>query len=257
VVEVTLLGQNVNTYGRDLTVPGSSSRPRFAHLLREVNEVDGVRRIRFTSPHPHDFTPDVIDAMASSDAVCEHIHFPLQSGSDRVLKAMQRSYRRERYLDWLTRIREAIPGIAVSTDIIVGFPGETAEDFADTLEVVERARFDGAYTFQYSPRPGTRAASMDEQLPKEVVQERFERLVALQSAITAAANRAQVGRTFEVLVEGGGKRRGSTQARTRTNRIVHLRQELPPGTFVEARITDAGAHHLIGETVSTPATVAV
>ena len=257
VVEVTLLGQNVNTYGRDLTVPGSSRRPRFAQLLREVNEVDGLRRIRFTSPHPHDFTPDVIDAMASSDAVCEHIHFPLQSGSDRVLKAMQRSYRRERYLDWLTRIREAIPGIAVSTDIIVGFPGETAEDFADTLEVVERARFDGAYTFQYSPRPGTRAASMDEQLPKEIVQERFERLVALQGAITAAANRAQVGRTFEVLVEGGGKRRGSTQARTRTNRIVHLRQELPPGTFVEARITDAGVHHLIGETVSTPATVAV
>ena len=257
VVEVTLLGQNVNTYGRDLTVPGSSRRPRFAQLLREVNEVDGLRRIRFTSPHPHDFTPDVIDAMASSDAVCEHIHFPLQSGSDRVLKAMQRSYRRERYLDWLTRVREAIPGIAVSTDIIVGFPGETAEDFADTLEVVERARFDGAYMFQYSPRPGTRAASMDEQLPKEIVQERFERLVALQGAITAAANRAQVGRTFEVLVEGGGKRRGSTQARTRTNRIVHLRQELPPGTFVEARITDAGVHHLIGETVSTPATVAV
>ena len=257
VVEVTLLGQNVNTYGRDLTVPGSSRRPRFAQLLREVNEVDGLRRIRFTSPHPHDFTPDVIDAMASSEAVCEHIHFPLQSGSDRVLKAMQRSYRRERYLDWLTRIREAIPGIAVSTDIIVGFPGETAEDFADTLEVVERARFDGAYMFQYSPRPGTRAASMDEQLPKEIVQERFERLVALQGAITAAANRAQVGRTFEVLVEGGGKRRGSTQARTRTNRIVHLRQELPPGTFVEARITDAGVHHLIGETVSTPATVAV
>jgi tRNA-2-methylthio-N6-dimethylallyladenosine synthase len=257
VVEVTLLGQNVNTYGRDLTVPGSSRRPRFAQLLREVNEVDGLRRIRFTSPHPHDFTPDVIDAMASSEAVCEHIHFPLQSGSDRVLKAMQRSYRRERYLDWLTRVREAIPGIAVSTDIIVGFPGETAEDFADTLEVVERARFDGAYMFQYSPRPGTRAASMDEQLPKEIVQERFERLVALQGAITAAANRAQVGRTFEVLVEGGGKRRGSTQARTRTNRIVHLRQELPPGTFVEARITDAGVHHLIGETVSTPATVAV
>src|ERR687897_212391 len=193
VVEITLLGQNVNTYGRDVSVPGSSRRPLFADLLRQVNEVDGLRRIRFTSPHPHDFTPDVIDAMAESDKVCEHIHFPLQSGSDRVLKGMQRSYRRERYLGWLEAIREAIPEIAVSTDIIVGFPGETEEDFAGTLEVVERARFDSAYTFQYSPRPGTRAASMPDQVPKKVVQERFDRLLALQGEISLEKARAQVG----------------------------------------------------------------
>src|SRR5262245_52744276 len=149
VVEVTLLGQNVNTYGRDLTVPGSPRRPLFARLLREVDRIDGIQRVRFTSPHPHDFTPDVIEAMAECGSVCEHIHFPLQSGSDRVLHAMQRSYRRERYLDWLERIRGAIPEIAVSTDIIVGFPGETEDDFRSTLDVVERARFDSAYTFQY------------------------------------------------------------------------------------------------------------
>jgi tRNA-2-methylthio-N6-dimethylallyladenosine synthase len=246
VVEVTLLGQNVNTYGRDLTVPGSSRRPLFADLLRAVNEVEGIRRIRFTSPHPHDFTPDVIDAMASSANVCEHIHFPLQSGSDRVLHAMRRSYRRERYLGWLERIRAAIPEVAVSTDIIVGFPGETEEDFADTLDVVERARFDQAYTFQYSPRPGTRAALMDEQVPKGVVQERFERLVALQESIALERMQAQVGRTFEVLVEGPG-RKGGVQGRTRTNRLVHLDGEPEPGTFLDARIVSAHPHHLVGE----------
>jgi tRNA-2-methylthio-N6-dimethylallyladenosine synthase len=246
VVEVSLLGQNVNTYGRDVSVPGSARRPLFAELLRMVNDVDGIERIRFTSPHPHDFTPDVIDAMAASDKVCEHIHFPLQSGSDRVLRAMQRSYRRERYLGWLDRIRAAIPEVAVSTDIIVGFPGETEQDFADTLDVVARARFDSAYTFQYSPRPGTRAAAMPEQVPKEVVQERFDRLVELQTAITAERNEAQVGTLVEVLVEGDGKRDGSTQARTRTNRIVHLRERLAPGTFAIVEITDAAAHHLLG-----------
>ncbi len=252
VVEVTLLGQNVNTFGRDITVPDSSRRPLFADLLRMVNQVDGLRRIRFTSPHPHDFTPDVIDAMATSDRVCEHIHFPLQSGSDRVLQAMRRSYRSARYLDWLERIRAGIPEIAVSTDIIVGFPGETEGDFAATLEVVERAAFDSAFTFQYSPRPGTRAATMDDQVPREVVQERFDRLVALQTEITAAKNRAQVGTLFEVLVEGDGKKDGSTQARTRTNRIVHVREPLAPGTFAYAEITEAGAHHLLGRIVPAP-----
>jgi tRNA-2-methylthio-N6-dimethylallyladenosine synthase len=249
VVEVTLLGQNVNTYGRDVTVPGTSRRPLFADLLRQVNDVEGLRRIRFTSPHPHDFTPDVIDAMAESERVCEHIHFPLQSGSDAVLKAMQRSYRRERYLGWLDRIRDAIPAIAVSTDVIVGFPGETEEDFLDTLDVVERARFDSAYTFQYSPRPGTRAASMPDQLPKEIVQERFERLVALQERISLERAREQLGTEAEVLVEGRGRKRSSTQSRTRTNRIVHLAEPLEAGTFVTARITDAAAHHLSGEVV--------
>jgi tRNA-2-methylthio-N6-dimethylallyladenosine synthase len=249
VVEVTLLGQNVNTYGRDLTVPGAPRRPLFAELLRRVDEVEGLRRIRFTSPHPHDFTPDVIDAMAQGEHVCEHIHFPLQSGSDGVLRVMQRSYRRERYLAWLERIRDAIPGIAVSTDIIVGFPGETEEDFAQTLDVVERARFDSAYTFQYSPRPGTRAASMPDQVPKEVVQERFDRLVAVQERISLERSREHVGEEVEVLVEGAGRRRSSTQSRTRTNRIVHLAEPLEPGTFVTARITGAAAHHLSGEVV--------
>jgi len=249
VVEVTLLGQNVNTYGRDLTVPGTSRRPLFAELLRRVDEVEGLRRIRFTSPHPHDFTPDVIEAMAESEKVCEHIHFPLQSGSDRILQAMRRSYRRDRYLGWLDRIRDAIPNVAVSTDIIVGFPGETEADFADTLDVVERARFDSAYTFQYSPRAGTRAASMPDQLPKEVVQERFDRLVAQQERISLERARRQVGAEVEVLVEGEGRRGSSTQSRTRTNRIVHLAEPLEPGTFVKARITGAAPHHLSGELV--------
>ena len=257
VVEVTLLGQNVNTYGRDLTVPGSARRPLFARLLREVDGVAGIRRIRFTSPHPHDFTADVVDAMAECEHVCEHIHFPLQSGSDRVLRAMQRSYRRERYLEWLARIRSAIPGIAVSTDIIVGFPGETERDLADTLDVVAQARFDSAYMFQYSPRPGTRAATMEEQVPKEVVQERFDRLLALQERISLEKNRAQLGRIFEVLVEGEGKREGSTQSRTRTNRIVHLATPLDRGTFVDVRVTDASAHHLTAEVVSAPEPLAV
>ncbi len=249
VVEVTLLGQNVNTYGRDVSVPGSSARPLFAELLRQVGAVEGIRRVRFTSPHPHDFTPDVIDAMAETPTVCEHIHFPLQSGSDRVLKAMKRSYRRERYLGWLERIRAAVPGIAVSTDVIVGFPGETEEDFVDTLDVVERARFDSAYTFQYSPRPGTVAASMDGQVAKEVVQERFDRLVTLQQRISLERANAQIGATHELLIEGEGKREGSTQGRTRTNRIVHLAEARDAGSFVEATITAAAAHYLQGQIV--------
>jgi tRNA-2-methylthio-N6-dimethylallyladenosine synthase len=249
VVEITLLGQNVNTFGRDLTVPGSSRRPLFARLLREVDAVSGLRRLRFTSPHPHDFTPDVIEAMAECPTVCEHIHFPLQSGSDRVLRSMRRSYRRERYLAWLDRIRAAIPDVAVSTDIIVGFPGESEEEFLHTLEVVERARFDSAYTFQYSPRPGTPAADMTGQVPAETVQERFQRLVSVQERISLERSTAQVGRTFEVLVEGEGKRGPGAQARTRTNRIVHVPQRLAPGSFVHALVTAAAPHHLTGEVV--------
>ena len=256
VVEITLLGQNVNTYGRDVTVPGSSRRPLFAKLLREVGQVDGIRRVRFTSPHPHDFTPDVIESMAETQAVCEHIHFPLQSGSDDVLKRMKRSYRRERYLGWLERIREAIPDVGVSTDIIVGFPGESEDDFAQTLDVVREARFDSAYTFQYSPRPGTKAASFDEPVPKSAVQERFDRLVELQERISAEKAAALVGRTVEVLVEGGDRRGISTQSRTRTNRIVHISGAPEPGTFVEARIVDSAPHHLTGELVREPVTVA-
>jgi tRNA-2-methylthio-N6-dimethylallyladenosine synthase len=217
----------------------------------------GIRRVRFTSPHPHDFTPDVIEAMAETPAVCEHIHFPLQSGSDRVLKAMRRSYRRDRYLGWLDAIRTAIPDIAVSTDIIVGFPGETEADFADTLDVVGRARFDSAYTFQYSPRPGTRAATYEEQVPKEIVQERFDRLLELQQRTSLERSLAQVGGEFEILVEGAGKRGPSVQARTRTNRIVHIPDALEPGTFAVARITAASAHHLTGALVPSAEAVAV
>ena len=255
VVEVTLLGQNVNTYGRDLTVPGSSRKPLFGALLRSMNDVDGLRRIRFTSPHPHDFTPDVVEAMADCQKVCEHIHFPLQSGSDRLLKMMRRSYRSARYLDWLRRIRQTVPDIAVTTDIIVGFPGETEEDFRGTLRVVEEARFDAAYTFQYSPRAGTEAAEYDGQVPKGVVQERFDRLVALQERISLEKSREQLGAEVEVLVEGAGRRGSSTQSRSRTNRIVHLGQALEPGTFVMARITGAAAHHLAGEVVRQPVAV--
>jgi tRNA-2-methylthio-N6-dimethylallyladenosine synthase len=245
VVEVTLLGQNVNTYGRDLTVPGSSRRPRFAELLRAVNHVDGIRRIRFTSPHPHDFTDDVIQAMAECEAVCEHIHFPLQSGSDRVLRLMQRSYRAGRYLGWLRRIRETIPDVAVTTDIIVGFPGETEDDFLETLRVTQEAGFDAAFTFQYSPRPGTPAGSFTGQVPKPVLQERFERLVELQERISLEKNRALVGERAEVLIEGPG-RKGNLAGRTRTNKLVHVPGDEEPGTFVETLITEAHPHHLTG-----------
>jgi tRNA-2-methylthio-N6-dimethylallyladenosine synthase len=253
VVEVTLLGQNVNTYGRDLSPVGSTRKPLFAELLRQVGAVDGIRRVRFTSPHPHDFTPDVIDAMAETPAVCEHIHFPLQSGSDDVLRRMRRSYRRDRYLAWLERIRAAIPGVAVSTDVIVGFPGETESDFAQTLEVVGLARFDSAYMFQYSPRPGTRAASFDQQVSKPVVQERFDRLVALQERVSSERAAALVGETVEILVEGGDRKGRSTQSRTRTNRIVHLPEALEPGRFASARIVAAAPHHLSGELLREPA----
>ena len=245
VVEVTLLGQNVNTYGRDVTVPGSPRRPLFAALLRAVDSVEGIRRVRFTSPHPHHFTPDVIEAMAECGSVCEHIHFPLQSGSDRVLGRMRRSYRAGRYLEWLDRIRAAIPDIAVSTDIIVGFPGETEDDFRETLRVVEAARFDSAYTFQYSPRAGTVAAEFDDQVPKDVVQERFNRLVALQEEISLERNRAYEGREVEVLVEGPG-RKGGVQGRTRSNKVVNFPGGHRPGEFVTAAITRAHPHHLSG-----------
>jgi tRNA-2-methylthio-N6-dimethylallyladenosine synthase len=253
VLEVTLLGQNVNTFGRDITVPGSSRRPLFADLLRLVNGVEGLERIRFTSPHPAHFTPDVVEAMAESRKVCEHIHFPLQSGSDRMLHLMNRSYRSRRYLDWLGRIRAAIPGIAVSTDIIVGFPGETEEDFLATLDVVREARFDQAYTFQYSPRPGTRAFQLppEELVPKAVVQERFDRLVAVQEEISLEWNRELVGTAVEVLVEGEG-RKGRAQGRTRTNKLVHFDGDATPGRFRDIRVIAAHPHHLSGEAV--PAT---
>ena len=248
VVEITLLGQNVNTYGRDMTVPGSSRRPLFAELLRVLDDLDGLHRIRFTSPHPHDFAEDVIEAMAECESVCEHIHFPLQSGSDGILKQMRRSYRAERYLSWLGRIRANIPGVAVTTDIIVGFPGETEEDFQETLRVVDTARFDAAFTFQYSPRPGTAAATFADQVPKEVVQERFDRLCELQERISLEKNSELVGSTIEVLVEGEG-RKGNLKGRTRTNKLVHFEGGLEPGRFTDVHVIGAHPHHLDGQRV--------
>jgi tRNA-2-methylthio-N6-dimethylallyladenosine synthase len=244
VVEVSLLGQNVNTYGRDL-----DGRALFAELLRALDDVDGLRRVRFTSPHPHDFTPDVIEAMADSRVVCEHIHFPLQSGSDGVLRRMRRSYRSGRYLSWLRDIRAAVPGIAVSTDIIVGFPGETDAEFEETLRVVEEARFDSAYTFRYSIRPGTEAATMPEQVPAGTVRERFDRLVASQERISLERNRELLGRRVETLVEGTSRKDPArVTARTRTNKIVHLPACAgSAGTFVDAVVTAAHPHHLDGE----------
>jgi tRNA-2-methylthio-N6-dimethylallyladenosine synthase len=231
-----------------MTVRGSSRRPLFAELLRALDRVEGLRRIRFTSPHPHDFTEDVIEAMAQCEAVCEHIHFPLQSGSDRILRQMRRSYRAERYLSWLDRIRTCIPGVAVTTDIIVGFPGETEEDFEHTLQVVDAARFEAAFTFQYSPRPGTPAATFAEQVPKEVVQERFDRLCEQQERISLEKNRELVGGTVEVLVEGEG-RKGNAQGRTRTNKLVHFDGAVDQGTFADVLVTGAHPHHLDGAMV--------
>jgi len=243
VAEVTLLGQNVNTYGRDI-----AGRTLFADLLRATGSVAGLRRVRFASPHPNDFTDDVVDAMASSPVVCEHIHFPLQSGSNAVLRAMRRSYRAEIFLRWLERIRVAIPGIAVSTDVIVGFPGESDEDFEQTMRVVEAARFDSAYTFQYSPRPGTMAAAMEPAVAAEVVAERFARLVRTQERISFERNQEAVGREVEVLVEGLSRKDAERlTARSRTNKIVHIAADGPvAGEFVTTRIVGAHPHHLDG-----------
>jgi tRNA-2-methylthio-N6-dimethylallyladenosine synthase len=249
VLEVTLLGQNVNSYGRSF-----GDRQAFASLLRAVGAVEGIERVRFTSPHPRDFTDDVIAAMAETPAVCPSLHMPLQSGSDTVLKAMRRSYRSERFLGILDRVRAALPDAAITTDVIVGFPGETETDFAETLRVVEASRFSGAFTFQYSPRPGTPAAAFGEQVPKAVVQERYERLVALQDRITHEGMQAQVGRTVEVLLsEGEGRKDGPDRmtGRARDNRLVHLPRTAGarPGDVVTVDVTGAAPHHLWAEGV--------
>jgi tRNA-2-methylthio-N6-dimethylallyladenosine synthase len=247
VLEVTLLGQNVNSYGRSF-----GDRGAFAALLRAVGAVEGIERVRFTSPHPRDFTDDVIAAMAETPAVCPSLHMPLQSGSDAVLKAMRRSYRSERFLGILDRVRAALPDAAITTDVIVGFPGETEVDFAETLRVVEASRFSGAFTFQYSPRPGTPAAAYGEQVPKAVVQERYERLVVLQERITHEGMQAQVGRTVEVLLsEGEGRKDGPDRmtGRARDNRLVHLPRTAGarPGDVVTVEVTGAAPHHLWAE----------
>ncbi|MCW2678619.1 MAG: miaB [Frankiales bacterium] len=246
VLEVTLLGQNVNSYGRSF-----GDRGAFGKLLRAVGAVPGIERVRFTSPHPRDFTDDVITAMAETPAVCPSLHMPLQSGSDAVLKAMLRSYRSERFLGILSRVREQLPDAAITTDVIVGFPGETDADFDDTLRVVEQSRFAGAFTFQYSPRPGTPAADLPP-LPKAVVQERYERLVELQDRISYEGMQAQVGRTLEVLVSQGEGRKdapGRLTGRARDNRLVHLAATdgVRPGDLVETAVTRAGPHYLVAD----------
>ncbi|GGQ83440.1 tRNA-2-methylthio-N(6)-dimethylallyladenosine synthase [Kitasatospora griseola] len=249
VVEVTLLGQNVNAYGSDL-----GDRQAFSKLLRACGEIEGLERVRFTSPHPKDFTDDVIAAMAETPNVMHQLHMPLQSGSDTVLRAMRRSYRQERFLGIIEKVRAAMPDAAISTDIIVGFPGETDEDFEQTLHVVREARFANAFTFQYSKRPGTPAAEMDNQIPKAVVQERYDRLIALQEEISWEENKKQVGRRLEILVaEGEGKKDDRTDrlsGRAPDNRLVHFSRPetgVRPGDVVTVEITYAAPHHLLAE----------
>jgi tRNA-2-methylthio-N6-dimethylallyladenosine synthase len=279
VREITLLGQNVNSYGRDIT----GRRPLFADLLRAVGAVEGIDRVRFTSPHPKDLRPETIAAMAETEAVCEHLHLPLQAGSDRVLAAMRRGYNAERYIARLEAAREAIDDLAVTTDIIVGFPGETEDDFERTLEVVAQAEYDSAYTFIFSPRPGTRAAAMtDSFVADEVVADRFERLRVVVERSALARHGARVGRTEEVLVEGPSKRDPSMwTGRTRQNKLVHFPIErvdavdpggpvvpagpvgpvvpagrvgvgvgLGVGAMATVEVTSAAPHHLRGELLS-------
>lgn len=250
-IEVTLLGQNVNSYGVEF-----GDRQAFGKLLRAAGEIEGLERIRFTSPHPAAFTDDVIDAMAETPSVMPQLHMPLQSGSDRILKAMRRSYRSERFLGILVRVRERIPHAAITTDIIVGFPGETEEDFEDTMRVVEQARFSGAFTFQYSIREGTPAATMEDQVPKEIVQARYNRLIALQERISLEENQKQIGREIHVLVSTGeGKKDAETHrltGRGEDNRLVHFEvtpgSDLPrPGDVVTVTVTHAAPFHLLAD----------
>jgi tRNA-2-methylthio-N6-dimethylallyladenosine synthase len=262
VSEITLLGQNVNSYGRDLGAGQYS--PRFADLLRAVNDVPGIRRVRYTSPHPKDLRLATIEAMAECENVCEHLHLPLQSGSDRILARMHRGYTAERYLERLTAAREAMPELAVTTDIIVGFPGETEADFQQTLEVAAEGDFDGAYTFVYSSRPGTEAAAwVDEMLPASVTGERMERLVSIIRASSARRHAAYVGSTQELLIEGPSKRDPDRlTGRTRSHKVVHLdgRDGLLAGSYVRSTITKAFSHYLeaqIDEVLSIPAATRV
>ncbi len=254
VAEVTLLGQNVNAYGVEF-----GDRQAFSKLLRACGEIDGLERVRFTSPHPAEFTDDVIEAMAETPNVMPSLHMPLQSGSDKVLKDMRRSYRRSKYLGIIDRVRTAMPEAAITTDIIVGFPGETEEDFQATVDVVRAARFSGAFTFQYSKRPGTPAAVLADQVPKAVVQERYERLVEVVNQIAWEENQALEGRAVELLVaEGEGRKDAATHrlsGRARDNRLVHFTPVLAdgspfdvrPGDMVEVVISYGAPHHLVAD----------
>jgi tRNA-2-methylthio-N6-dimethylallyladenosine synthase len=251
VIEVTLLGQNVNTYGAQF-----GDKLAFGKLLRACGQIDGLERVRFTSPHPAAFTEDVILAMAQTPNVMPSLHMPLQSGSDRVLSEMRRSYRSAKYLGILDTVRELIPDAAITTDLIVGFPGETEQDFQETLDVVRASRFAGAFTFQYSIRPGTPAATMADQIPKAVVQERYNRLLVLQEELSWAENLKLQGATVEVLVAQGEGRKDAATARlsgrARDNRLVHFTvpagAEAPrPGDVVEVSVTRAAPHHLVAD----------
>lgn len=255
VIEVTLLGQNVNAYGAEF-----GERNAFADLLRAVGSVPGLERVRFTSPHPKDFTSEVIRAMAQTPTVMPSLHMPLQSGSDSVLRAMRRSYRQDRFLSILDEVRATIPSAAITTDIIVGFPGETEADFEQTLDVVRRARFSAAFTFQYSPRPGTPAADMPDQVPKAVVQQRYDRLIEALEQISWEENQRLIGTTAEVLVsEGEGRKDVATRrlsGRARDGRLVHFlgAAEARPGDCVQVEIEAAAPHHLTGAATSIRAT---
>jgi tRNA-2-methylthio-N6-dimethylallyladenosine synthase len=247
--EVTLLGQNVNSYGRDIT----RRRPLFADLLRAVGAVDGIGRVRFTSPHPKDLRPETIEAMAETPEVCEQLHLPLQSGSDRVLRAMRRGYTARRYLDRLAAARAAIADLAVTTDIIVGFPGETEEDFEDTLAVCAEAGYDGAFTFIFSPRPGTRAADMEcSFVPPDVIAERFARLKTVVDRSALARHQARVGRSEVALVEGVSRRDASMlTGRTRQGKLIHFPAGTAAGSpaagaLARVTVTHGHPHHLSG-----------
>ncbi len=255
VLEITLLGQNVNAYGVSFQDADTlRDRGAFAALLRDCGRIDGLERVRFTSPHPAEFTDDVIEAMAQTANVCPALHMPLQSGSDRMLRAMRRSYRADKYLGIIERVRSAMPDAAITTDIIVGFPGETEDDFAATLDVVRQARFSTAFTFQYSKRPGTPAAELDGQLSKAVVQERYQRLIELQEQISFEENTAQIGTQVELLVATGEGRKDASTARmsgrARDGRLVHFtpgETEPRPGDIVTTTVTGAAPHHLIAD----------
>jgi tRNA-2-methylthio-N6-dimethylallyladenosine synthase len=280
VVEVTLLGQNVNSYGRDLTsarrgrAPSADDpsvlgerwvaegrrrpRPLFADLLAAVADVDGIRRVRFTSPHPKDLRPDTIEVMATHPSVCPHLHLPLQSGSDRTLAAMHRGYTAERYLERLAAARTAVPDLAVTTDIIVGFPGETDDDFERTLAVVAEAGYDSAYTFIYSPRPGTEAAERTADfVAPDVTGDRFERLRTVVERSALARHQARIGGCEEVIIEGPSKKDATRlTGRTGQNKLVHLDPgagTIRRGSFADVRVVDAGPHHLGGELVAVTA----
>ncbi len=248
VVEITLLGQNVNSYGAEF-----GDKLAFGKLLRACGEIAGLERVRFTSPHPKDFTDDVIAAMAETHNVMPQLHMPLQSGSDEVLRQMRRSYRRDKYLGIIDRVRTAIPNAALTTDVIVGFPGETEADFEQTLDLVERARFANVFTFIYSKRPGTPAAEMENQIPEEIKQQRYEKLAALVNKIVWEENKTQIGKVAEVLVAAGegkkDKETGRMSGRARDNRLVHFTPTIStvPGDIVEVEITAAAPFHLISD----------